>query len=424
VSAEYAEVAHDEAARAHAKVGNRHHAEKHQFASIQASHTREYHQSQVSAKVVFDLKQKTHNYSPDQPRDEAGRFGEGAGGVEGAKGKGNAAQQNYPHIAHLLNGAEVHSEGHSRKEAITTAKQLRAKGTFASIFKDPRGERGKNHIVVVPEKTPPIGNVGDTVIANSDEDESIESPKNQDGHIGPSATQNKGGPTMAKTLTANERKEIVEQLIGGCCWNEEDRETLNGLSDRTLTGLHEEAEVVGAARVAIGDEEMALNAMPAALAAALAKKGKKPTPDEEVPVEETPAMRPAAPGATCNEEKPAKPATEAEWLDQAPPTIREAVTNAQQIVEREKTDLIGRLTANVEAEARKTLTVRLQRMSLDDLRGLAPLAMQQKASQESARLSMYLGAAAPVDNVRASVDQLDDVLPLPMMDWNKLPNRS
>lgn len=48
------------------------------------------------------------------------------------------------------------------------------------------------------------------------------------------------------TLTANERQELVDQLVDCslCGWNENDREVLNGLSDVTLAKLYKQAEIL------------------------------------------------------------------------------------------------------------------------------------------------------------------------------------
>ena len=74
----------------------------------------------------------------------------------GPKGKLNknvvSIHKKPKHMEHLLNGVEIHSVNHSKQSATLKAKELRHGGVYASIFKDPVRENGKNYIVTVPEK--------------------------------------------------------------------------------------------------------------------------------------------------------------------------------------------------------------------------------------------------------------------------------
>jgi hypothetical protein len=69
---------------------------------------------------------------------------------------GNDAQIAFPHMAHLLNGARIHAVGMSKKDAHAEALKLRAKGIYASGFADPKGKRGKQYMIVIPESTPSL----------------------------------------------------------------------------------------------------------------------------------------------------------------------------------------------------------------------------------------------------------------------------
>lgn len=66
----------------------------------------------------------------------------------------------YDHMGHLLNGSEVHSDGHSEQEATAKAKQMREQGVHASVFKDPRAPNGSNHLVATPKKANMMANGG------------------------------------------------------------------------------------------------------------------------------------------------------------------------------------------------------------------------------------------------------------------------
>lgn len=60
-------------------------------------------------------------------------------------------------------------------------------------------------------------------------------------------THNQGGRTMANVkLTGDERKTVVDGLINNneCCWEETDREVLNGLNDVTLAKMYKQQEMI------------------------------------------------------------------------------------------------------------------------------------------------------------------------------------
>lgn len=79
---------------------------------------------------------------------------------EGGPGSGpHAAGENtaspdankYQHLAHLLNGQKVMSDGHSKDEAKKIVMALRAKGIYASGVQDPKAPKGKQFLVAVPK---------------------------------------------------------------------------------------------------------------------------------------------------------------------------------------------------------------------------------------------------------------------------------
>jgi hypothetical protein len=73
--------------------------------------------------------------------------------------------------------------------------------------------------------------------------------------------QKEGGQHMAQkvVLTKNERKAVVDGLITNevCCWEESDREVLNGLNDTTLAKLHRQMELVDNAEMSdiLGEDD-------------------------------------------------------------------------------------------------------------------------------------------------------------------------
>lgn len=87
-------------------------------------------------------------FNPDQPRGEDGRWeGDGGGGSDGSDGPHEQTpQEQFPHIAHLLNGIKkVHATGLTKEAAHAKVKELRTKGVFAGVVKDPK--TGKRIVV-------------------------------------------------------------------------------------------------------------------------------------------------------------------------------------------------------------------------------------------------------------------------------------
>jgi hypothetical protein len=235
-------------------------------------------------------------------------------------------------------------------------------------------------------------------------------PVRNDGQSGPSddPVSNEGGPVMAK-MTDSERKALVDSLIANeCCWKEDDRQTLNAMPDDTLKKVHQQAErekqaqaVVNAAREGFGmSQEVTVNAMPAALLAKM--KGMKAKKDEEVEDEEV--ENKDKKGATCNE------LTEEQWMKQAPVSVRNTFRYAQEIEQRERNELIGKITANLKGDEKDRVTNRLAAKDLDELRDLAALAPPE---EKQPGLTSYFGASVPTDNRRrdAGSDQDDLLLP-------------
>jgi hypothetical protein len=118
------------------------------------------------------------------------------------------------------------------------------------------------------------------------------------------------------------------------------------------------------------------------------------------------------------------PASDEEWLRNAPPRARQMVQNAMVIEAREKRKLIEELTANVtDEDAERRLISRLQHKSLDELRDL--VALTPKLSGSS-RPNYFGSAGAPLTNTpRTSATDVDeDVLPLPTINWSEEAQKS
>jgi hypothetical protein len=210
---------------------------------------------------------------------------------------------------------------------------------------------------------------------------------------------------MAKTLTANQRKKIVDDLItncGGCGWVEEDREILNELPDEKLITM-DDCRKTMATNAAVVAELVKRNpkAKPAELVKLVANafppsKDDEDEDDEEVEKEEEDEE-------VENKKKPAansrKPKEKVVTVNALTAEQKEDIAFARSIKQERKDAAIAVITAN----SRNPFSAEeLQAMSLNQLQQLATLAEEPKRPN-------YAGVAG-VQNIRADEQ---DILPLP-----------
>lgn len=217
-----------------------------------------------------------------------------------------------------------------------------------------------------------------------------------------SGTRNKENLDMKKT-------ELINSLItNSCCWVEEDRETLNDLSEKKLKSMvenvKEQDQLVANQKAAeAGFSDLTGNSH------TFNPKTKK----WETEVKEKEPMTNETGGLEVKLVAKKEP-TFNELLEKAPAETRNAIRNAEKIVEREKAVLIGRLTSGVEDGGKEAVVNQLKTKSLEDLEVLMALAPAPK--QDEAPVASYFGAAAggsPVEN--RDFDE-NDILPLPIME--------
>lgn len=166
-------------------------------------------------------------------------------------------------------------------------------------------------------------------------------------------------------LTAEQKAAAVAYLTSLPPWKD-GANVLNGLKDEHLVAIYNDQVnlqaadgVYNALKEYLGDATLTANAMPAAIAK---KKADCACPEPK-------------PGATTNTTQTtnAAPATAEDWLKavNAPPAVVAVVTNALAIVDREKADLIGKLTANAAEPHKAALAAAYGKMDAADLRVLA-----------------------------------------------------
>lgn len=191
-------------------------------------------------------------------------------------------------------------------------------------------------------------------------------------------------------MTEEERKKMIDFVVANCSYCEkDDRESIGALSDERLTAWRDNL---------IANQQ----------AQAVVDAVREARPDTAVS---------QMPELVANHLKPTepKPLTDDEWMAVAPPRVKTAVQTAMEIVDSERTQLVSRLTANVEDEkVRERLAERLKGRPIDELRELAVLAPPAKPDA-AGPLANYFGAAQPAPP--AQPETLDEVLVIPAIDF-------
>lgn len=113
--------------------------------------------------------------------------------------------------------------------------------------------------------------------------------------------------------------------------------------------------------------------------------------------------------------------TDEEWLERAPFRIRQAVTNAMQIEQREREHLVAKLVANVEdADTKADMAKEFLTYDLRKLRQMVKILPRETNNTMFAPpqgvIPNYMGAAAPATNARTE-EEKNDILPLPTANW-------
>lgn len=194
-------------------------------------------------------------------------------------------------------------------------------------------------------------------------------------------------------MTDAERKKVVDGLIANeCCWEEEDRETLNALSDGQLNRVQEQNKKQE-------QQLITVNSKNEEYATALKKGVTDPGGNTHTWNEKTSKwdMKPKEKekGPVIN--KIDKPLTEEEYLAQAPESIREDLAYARNAKREQKEALVKKIVANVKDEQEQArLTDNFMKKSLEDLNDMVSLIPQPKQTVNYA--SAAGGPAASVAN--------------------------
>ncbi|MDB4786197.1 DUF2213 domain-containing protein [bacterium] len=196
---------------------------------------------------------------------------------------------------------------------------------------------------------------------------------------------------LGKKGVTMDREKVIDGLIANCdCWTEDDKETLNAMSDEQLT-RHETTVNTFVANQKKTEE---LTTEVATLTANAAKKEEK---------EET----------IENEEK--EPMTDDQWLEAAPPGIKSVVSNAMAWEDGERQRIINVIVNGKTDTQKEILTNRLKDKTIGELKDLSLIIPEEK---EEAKIPVpsYIGSSVAVGNVQPKEEDYGE----PMVDavWN------
>lgn len=220
---------------------------------------------------------------------------------------------------------------------------------------------------------------------------------------------------MARKSEENtmDRQEIINGLIANedTEWDETDRETLEGMNDAVLNkvaGLFPKEKKEK--KKGGGKKGPAQRGVPAGTQVG---EQMEEGEGEEAPGGRTPPGDGGRAGGLIGLSASDTQLTTEEYINNAPPEIREVLTNGLAAHEAEKAKLIDTITANKANAFTKEF---LATKGLGELRGLAALAAPAGGGHQDGRVPMFYGGAAtpsaPVTNVED-----DDYLPLPVMNF-------
>lgn len=196
-------------------------------------------------------------------------------------------------------------------------------------------------------------------------------------------------PTMAK-------KELIDSLISNCsCWEESQREILNGMPDEQVQKFIDAAKtskeneaVANAAKEGFEDKDATLTFN--SETQKWERKEKKAEPKKE----ETPTKNEEGTVTKDAVINVMKGMTEAEWFDAAPPGVQAVVKNAKETEDSERTHLIGVIENASSDEDKESNKAIANEMATPALRAWAKSISPKHDNDNPFRSSpVYAGAA-------------------------------
>ena len=211
-------------------------------------------------------------------------------------------------------------------------------------------------------------------------------------------------------------KKLVDALISNCCcWTEDDREVLGNMSDKKVQQLIDKAKEDKQTQEKVDNHQAVVDAV---------KKGFQVGNDHYTINEEGKMVKKEeAPVANKDDTSPQK-ADEKNIENRLTPEEIEDLKFARNERQRQKDELVAKLTANQADEDKESVTAVLNTKSLDELRVLTKLVPEQPQSQQRVTPN-FAGAAAPANNQQANTGGVNkkDFLPLPTINWSEERNK-
>ncbi len=386
------------------------------------------------------------NFNPNQPRDGKGRLAPGGGG--GGMIMVEPKPKKKKKITAQVDKVKTEAAGVLSKEGQVSIDQSISKGvTQRTVVKKKGGEYtadimfqekgaesfapSKQFHIGSSKKTTPKQAIHKATNPSLTGPSEVEYGLSSEAKVRKSKGTTKNSTRNSFTVTyqgelAMKKKELIDQLIeNSCCWDEEDRGVLDGLSDEKLIAHHQamlqesKAEVIVNAAVE-GFEDGLGNTHTWNEETGEFESVENEPPPQFLKKKKGATKPPAKPGAKPgdDEEEEEEEETANTWLEKAPPEIRSTIENAMAIENHAKEGIVDRLVANMEDKQQKAdLRKQLLTEPLAKLQNLALLSPPTANEQEDPAPS-YLGAATPTGNVRDKIDR-EDILALPVLNFEE-----
>jgi len=215
-----------------------------------------------------------------------------------------------------------------------------------------------------------------------------------------------------------DREKTINYLIANCgCWEEDDREVLNNFPDEKLESLktHVEQHV-----------QLTNNAKPPKkmTAADLTDNELQAELDRRTAPTGNTSSQGNKTGESISDKEvadivnSAKVKTYDDWMNEAPPEVKEVVENAKKLQDSQKLALVRRLVANSKAadEKLEAFTRNLLKKSMEELQEMAEILPQ--AHPERQPVPSYFGASVP-PTINLTDEEEDDYLDSPVINWTE-----
>lgn len=269
-----------------------------------------------------------------------------------------------------------------------------------------------DHLAILPDVKGACSLTDGCGVLNKDKEDEIESVSDtEDLSVATSTTNSREDSKMCDGKL--KRDEVVNGLITNCaCWTEDDRETLNALSDDQLTRIAKDAvkaskhdsvqetlNSLNGKEVTVGDEVFAFNSE--------STEFEKVSSNESEDEKDT-TMNDAGQGMAD------QPLTADQWFAAAPPEVKQTIEFAQKIQNSRREELVTKIVENADEGQQENLTKVYNAMPLDQLEVVANSIPEKKIEAPKPKFIGHGADPAQTQNASKSSGPLE----IPTMQFN------